>query len=162
MHKPQKKNRLITVISRKLLYIQIAAQHFQGVVNTVDMAALVTVAGIDTGADETVADIIAGGQSGLHIGAIVGIHIHSIVRLRLLGCFNELAHHIVAVRTAGVLAADGDLPLGAVKAVAYAAHIHGNRLGDTCGDGSGTTVTHFFIHRDVGIYPALENSLCVG
>ena len=37
-----------------VLYIQIAAKHLQGVQHTVDVAALVAVAGIDTGADETV------------------------------------------------------------------------------------------------------------
>ena len=38
-------------------HVQIAAEDFQGAVNTVNMAALVAVAGVNAGTDEAVADI---------------------------------------------------------------------------------------------------------
>ena len=38
-------------------HVQITAENLQGVVNTLDVAALVAVAGIHTGADEAVADV---------------------------------------------------------------------------------------------------------
>ena len=41
------------------LYLQITAQHLQGVVYAVYMAALITVTGVDAGTDETVADVKA-------------------------------------------------------------------------------------------------------
>ena len=67
------------------------------------MAALVAVAGIDTGADEAVTDVKTGTQGGFHIGAVVGVDIHRVIGFRLLGSVNELAYHLVGVRTAGIL-----------------------------------------------------------
>ena len=77
------------------------------------MAAFITMAGIDTGANQTVTDVKTCPQSGLHIGAIVGVNVHCVVRTGLLGGIDELAYHLVAVRTAGVFDANADLPLGA-------------------------------------------------
>ena len=42
------------------LHIQIAAEDFQSAVDAVDVAALIAVAGVDTGTDETVEDIETG------------------------------------------------------------------------------------------------------
>ena len=44
------------------------------------MASLIPMAGVHAGADETVADIRAGGQGGLHVGAVEGVDIHGVVR----------------------------------------------------------------------------------
>mgnify|MGYP002508196898 CR=1 FL=1 len=118
-------------------------------------------AGVHTGADETVADIRAGRQRSLHVGAVEGIDIHGVVSFRLLGSFDQLAHHLVAVRTAGVLGADADLPLGAGKPVANASHIHGDCLRHTGGKGTGTAVTHFLIDGHVGIGLSFGNDVIV-
>ena len=96
-----------------LLSLQIAAQHLQGIVHAVDMAALVAMAGVNTRADKAMADITARPECGLHIRAIEGIHVNRIVRLRFFRRLNELAHHLVAVGAAGILGADGAFPLGA-------------------------------------------------
>ena len=47
------------------------------------MAALVAVAGIDTGADEAVTDVKAGTKGGFHNGAVVGIDIHRVIGICL-------------------------------------------------------------------------------
>ena len=104
------------------------------------MAALVAVAGVNTGADQTVADIVTGAQGGFHIGAVVGVNVHGIVRTASLSGGNQLAHQIVAVRTATILGADADLPLAAVQSIAHAAHIHGNGFGDSPGNRSAAAV----------------------
>ena len=54
------KKKLTQMCQLFLLYIQVAAEHFQCVVNTVDVAAFVAVAGVDAGADEAVADVETG------------------------------------------------------------------------------------------------------
>ena len=64
---------------------KIALEKLQGVPDTVDMAALVAVAGIDTGADQTMADVITGGEGGLHVRAVVGVDIHRVAGPFLLG-----------------------------------------------------------------------------
>ena len=40
------------------------------------MAALVTVAGINTCTDQTVADIKTGPEGGFHIGTVIGVYIY--------------------------------------------------------------------------------------
>ena len=79
----------------------------------VNVAALVAVGGVDAGADEAVADVVARSQGGFHVGAVVGIHIHGVVRAGSLGGGDEPGDHIVAVGAAGILGADADLALGA-------------------------------------------------
>ena len=59
--------------------------------DAVDMAAFVAMAGVDTGADETVANVEAGIQGGFHIGTVEGVHIHRIVSAGLFGSGDELA-----------------------------------------------------------------------
>ena len=113
------------------------------------MAAFVAVAGIDTGADEAVADVKACPQGGFHIAAVEGVHIHGVVGLCLLGCGDELTYHIVAVGAAGILGTDGNLLLGALQTVTHTAHVHGNGFRNPLGQGSGAAVTHFFIDGDV-------------
>ena len=79
----------------------------------VNVAALVAVGGVDAGADEAVADVVARSQGGFHVGAVVGIHVHGVVRAGSLGGGDESGDHIVAVGAAGILGADADLALGA-------------------------------------------------
>ena len=55
-----------------VLILQIACQDLQGIVNAVHMAALIAVAGVDAGADETVADIRAGMEGSAHVGCESG------------------------------------------------------------------------------------------
>ena len=107
------------------------------------------------------ADIHTAAQGCFHVGAVEGIHIHSIVRAGFLRCVDQLAHHLVAVRTAGVLGADGDLLFSALQTVTHAAHVHGNGLRDTCGDGSAAAVAHFFVDGDVGVDLAGGDNLVV-
>ena len=67
------------------------------------MAAFVAVAGVDAGADEAVADVIARAERGLYVGAIVRVDVDRVVRALALGRVDELADDFVAVRAAGVL-----------------------------------------------------------
>ena len=79
------------------------------------MAALVAMAGVNAGSDETVTQVKAGAEGGLHIGAVAGIDVNCVICLHLFGSFNELADYLVGVGAAGVLGADADLPLGAAQ-----------------------------------------------
>ena len=119
------------------------------------MAALITVAGIDTGTNQTVTDVKACPQGSLHIGAVIGVDIHSVICFRLLCGIDEFAYDLVGVRTAGILGTDTDLTLRAAQAAAYATHINGNRFCDAVGEGTGTAVTNFFINSNVQISLAL-------
>lgn len=94
-----------------ILELQEALQHLQGVHNAVDMATLIAVAGIDACTDETVANVVSGGEGGLHIGAVVGVDVNGKIGLLIPGGGDELGDQRIAVGAAGVLAADGDLPL---------------------------------------------------
>ena len=67
------------------LYIQVTAQHLQGVHHTIDMAALVAMAGVNAGTDQAVANIHTGTQGCFHVGAIEGIDVHRIICTGLLG-----------------------------------------------------------------------------
>ena len=69
--------------------------------------------------------------------------------------------HLVAVGAAGILGADGDLPLGAVQTFAHAAHVHGDGLGDTGGNAGAAAMAHFLIDRDVGVELPLRLHACV-
>ena len=86
------------------LHVQITAKHLQRVVHAVDVAAFVTVAGVNAGADQTVTDVIAGAQGSFHVAAVVGIHVHCVVRAGFLGGGDQLANDIVAVRATESLA----------------------------------------------------------
>ena len=99
-------------------------------------------AGVDTGADESVADIEACPEGGFHIGAVEGIDIHCVIRTGALGGINQLADHLVVVRAVGILGTDGALMLGALAPVAHAAHVHGDGFADAIGDAGAGTVSH--------------------
>ena len=60
-------------------HAQVALEHQDAVVHAVNVAALVAVAGINTRADQTVADVHTAAQCCLHIGAIEGVNVHRIV-----------------------------------------------------------------------------------
>ena len=49
------------------------------------MASLITMGGIDTGADEAVADVCAASSGGLYIGTVVGIDVPCVVSPHLFG-----------------------------------------------------------------------------
>ena len=100
------------------------------------------------------ADVRAGVESGLDVGAVVGIDVHGVVRALALCRVDELTDDLIAVGAAGVLGADGDLTLGAAKSVADAAHVHAYRLRDARRDGRGAAVADLLIHGDVYIYAA--------
>ena len=85
------------------LHLQITAKNLQGVVHAVDVAALIAVADIDTGTDETVTDVETGPEGGFHVRAVAGIDVHRVVGTGFLGGIDELAHHFIAVGAAGVL-----------------------------------------------------------
>ena len=61
--------------------MQIAFDSFERIQNAVHVAALVAVAGVDAGADEAVADVIARAERGLHVGAIVRVDYCAIIGL---------------------------------------------------------------------------------
>ena len=93
--------------------MQVALQNLQGIVHTVHMAPLIAMRGVNPSSDEAVANVTAGAQSGFHVAAIMRIHIHSVIGSFCLGGLNQFAHHLIGVGAAGVLGADGDLPLRA-------------------------------------------------
>ena len=94
------------------------------------MAALVAVAGVNAGADETVADVHTAAQGGFHIGAIEGVNVYCVVCAGLLGSVDQFTHYFVTVGAAGVFGADGNLLFGALQTVAHAAHVHGDGFRD--------------------------------
>ena len=69
--------------------MQIAFDSFERIQNAVHVAALVAVAGVDAGADEAVADVIARAERRFHVGAVVRIDIDGIVRALALGRVDE-------------------------------------------------------------------------
>ena len=99
-------------------------------------------------------------QGSLHIGAVVGVHVHRIVRPGAAGSIDELAHHLIAVRAAGVLGADGYLPLGALQPLAHAAHIHADGLRHPLRDIGSAAVAHLLVHRHMEVHMALGD--CAG
>ena len=58
-----------------MLSVQIPLNRFERIEHAVRVAALVAVAGVDAGADETVADVIACAERRFHVGAVVRIDI---------------------------------------------------------------------------------------
>lgn len=92
----------------------------------------------------------------------MGIDVHGIVRTHLLGGVNELAHHLVAVWTYGILGADGDLPLGAAQALAHAAHVHGNGLRHPRRNGTCAAVADFLVHRHMDVGSPGQGDVVVG
>ena len=81
----------------------------------------------------------------------MGVDIHGEIRLLPTGCVNELGDQGVAVGAAGVLAADGDLTLGAVETLAHTAHVHADGVSHALGEGTGAAVSNFLINRDMGV-----------
>ena len=64
---------------------QVCLQQSQCGVDTVYMTALIAVGSIDTGTDETMADVVAGTQGGLNVGAVEGVDIHGKIDVVGLG-----------------------------------------------------------------------------
>ena len=56
-----------------VLYTQVTGQHQDGVVNAIDVAALIAVACVNTGTDEAMAQIVACTDSGVNVGSIAGV-----------------------------------------------------------------------------------------
>ena len=69
------------------------------------------------------------------------------VRTLPLGGGDELAQDLIAVGAAGILGAEGDLPLGAGEPLAHAAHVHADGLRHPGGDAGGAAVAHLLIDR---------------
>ena len=67
------------------------------------MGTLVIMGGIDSGADETVTDIISGAQGSLHIGAIMRININGIIQLFLIRKVGKSRDQIIVIRATGIL-----------------------------------------------------------
>ena len=99
------------------LYVQISLDGLERIQNAVHVAALIAMAGIDAGADEAVADVIARAERRFDVGAVVRIDVNGIVCTLALCRVDKLADDGVAVRAAGILGADGYLPLCAGKTV---------------------------------------------
>ena len=83
----------------------------------------------------------------------MGVHVHRKVRPGPPGRGDEGGHHVVVVRPAGVLGADGHLGLRAAKAVAHAAHVHADGLAHPRRDAARPAVAHLFKHGDMVPYP---------
>ena len=106
-------------------------------------------------------EIVAGSERGFHIASVMRIDIHRIVCSACLGCFNEAFHNRIAVGTAAVLGADGNLLFRALQAFAHAAHIHGNGFCASFRDIAGSAVADLFKNGDVGIKRALRDNLFI-
>ena len=65
--------------------------------------------GVHTRADKAMAQVVAGAEGGLHVAAIMGIHVHSVIRAAALGRLDKPLHHRIAVGPAAVLGTDGYL-----------------------------------------------------
>ena len=66
------------------------------------MGAFVIMGGIDSGADETVTDIVSGAQGSFHIGAIMRININGIIQLLLLRKVGKSRDQIIVIRATGI------------------------------------------------------------
>ena len=117
--------------------------------------------GIDSGADESVADIVSGRKSSLHIRAVEGIYIDGISDIVFLGELYELCHYIVIVGAASVLCGYGYLVLGAGKSLPDAAHIHRPCLGNSCGAACGSAVAYLLVDGKVHVYTSFKLDIVV-
>ena len=132
---------------------EIALERLERVEHAVHMAALIAVAGVDTGADQAMADVVARAERRFDVGAVMRINVHGVVSALAPGGVDQLADDLVAVRPAGVLGADGDLTLRAAQTVADAAHVHADGFRHACGNGGAAAVADLFIdgHMRVGM-----------
>ena len=88
------------------------------------MAALITVACIDTGTDEAVANIHTGAEGGLHVGTIERIHIHCKINFIFFRCFNKSCYHIIIIWSATIFCTDRNFAFCTVKSITNTSHIH--------------------------------------
>ena len=106
--------------------------------------------------NEAVAEIIARAEGCLHVAAVTRIDIHGIRRAHLLRRRNQPAHHVVVIRPAAVLRADGNHALVASQSLADTAHIHRDGLCHTCRNARAAAVTDFLKRSDMHIDGALR------
>ena len=89
------------------------------------------------------------------------VDVDDVVGVFLLRGSDQLAHDLVGVRPAGVLRADGHLPLGTLQAVAHAAHVDGDGLGHARRDGRRTAMADLLIDRDMDVDAAGRRQIFV-
>ena len=80
------------------------------------------------------------------------IYINGIIGTYCLCGFNQLAYGIIAVRSAGILSADGHLLFRTFQSVADAPHIDRYCLGNSARLSRGTALADLFINGNVHIH----------
>ena len=65
------------------LALNVGANQLVGVAHTVDVAALVVVARVHAGTDQTVTDVVAGRKRGLNVRAVMRVHVDGVIKLEL-------------------------------------------------------------------------------
>ena len=84
------------------------------------MAALVAVAGVDAGADEAVAHIVAGPQGGFHVGAVMGAKVENFSKLESRKSKASIVDSRLRVATVGKLLQSrrvGEIPLSDIVCI---------------------------------------------
>ena len=137
---------------------QISLQQVQSIENAIQMAALITMRSIYTGADQPMAQIKTGAQGSFHIRTIVRVNIQRIIDAALPGSVHQSSSERIVIRAAGIFGADGNLPFAALQAFAHTTHVYGNRFGDTGGYRSGTAMPNLFKYSKMRINAAGRNA----
>ena len=82
------------------VHFEKSAKELQGVENSVNMTALVAVAGVDTGTDQPVADIGARAKGRLDIRAVVRVNVCGVVGAGSFCSVDQPSDKVIAVRAA--------------------------------------------------------------
>ena len=106
------------------------------------------------------ANVVAGRERGLDVGAIVRVHIDGVIELQLARDVGQRGYQVVVVRTARILSANRNHALGAAQVVAHAAHVHADHLARV-GRHKGTAVADLLVHRKEQRHLARKRHLAV-
>ena len=66
------------------------------------MRTLIIVRRIDTRPDQTVTDVVAGAESGFHIGSVMWINVDGIIKMLFLCNRRKSSYQIIIVRSSGI------------------------------------------------------------
>lgn len=143
------------------LALDVGANQLKGVAHAVHVAALVVVARVHAGADQAMANVVAGRERGLDVGAIVRVHIDGVIELKLARDIGNRGYQVVVVRTARILGANRNHALGAAQVVTHAAHVHADHLARV-GRHEGAAVSDLLVHGKEQRHLARKRHLASG
>ena len=130
-----------------MLLPHVCTQQLVRVAYTVHVRALVVMARVHAGTDETVANVIARAKRSLHVGSVMWVDVDGVAEVQALGRIGKRAHQLVIVRATRILGADGDHALSTAQIVAHTAHIHADHLARVCRH-EGAAMADLLVHRE--------------